>query len=102
MSQQDQPMSARPREQLIAEIFHELTQPLTTLHCCLELVLQKIPRSAKFRTDLQVALQQADKVAKLVAQVRELVEADKVEIQPFPQPAQEPAPPLVWPSRCCR
>jgi len=91
------------RERVIAELFHELTQPLTTLHCCLELSLKKVPRSAKSRRDLQIALQQAENIAKLIGELRELLEAGNGinsshnSVEDFP----EPAPSLAWASRCC-
>jgi len=68
--------AADQAEQLIAQLFHDLTQPLTSLHCCLELAFQKMPRSSKFRADLQVALQEAEKLTELVGELRELVIAD--------------------------
>lgn len=96
----DEQTLARTREQLMAETFHDLTQPLTTLHCCLELCLTKIRSSSQIRTDLQIALQQAQSIAALVAQLREL--ADPVANHCSSELFQEPAPPLAWPSRCCR
>jgi len=93
---------ARTPEQLITEIFHQLTQPLTSLHCCLELCLNKMPHSSKSRADLQIALQQAEKIAELTAQLRELVGPDNTESERASGFSREPAPPLAWPSRCCR
>jgi signal transduction histidine kinase len=92
-------MSTRQPEHSAAELFHELTQPLTTLHCCLELSLKKTPRSAKSRRDLQIALQQTENVVKLIAQLRALVDTENT---PAPESFPEPAPSLAWPSRCCR
>jgi len=98
----NEPMLARTPGQSIADISHELTQPLTTLHCCLELVLRKMPRSSKCRADLQIALGEAEKLTELVGQLRELASADHDEKQCASEPSREPAPPLAWPSRCCR
>jgi signal transduction histidine kinase len=93
--------NAREREQSIAELFHELTQPLTTLHCCLDLSLEKTPRSSKSQRDLQIALQQVEDIEKLFAQIRALLDTEN-HSQPAPESLPEPAPPLAWPSRCCR
>lgn len=59
--------------QLLAELFHRLNQPLTTLSCCLELSLKQTRASAKFRRDMRIALQEADKITRLTAYLRELV-----------------------------
>ena len=67
--------AAREREELITELFHELSQPLTTLTCCLEVCLQK-PRGGR-RRDLRIALQQAQTITRLTAQLRELVDTGK-------------------------
>jgi signal transduction histidine kinase len=91
----------REPEQSIAELFHELAQPLTILHCCLELVLKEKPRSSKSAKDLRIALQQTENIAKLIGQLRALVDAENSN-RPAPEPLSEPAPPLAWPSRCCR
>jgi len=97
----DQALTHQP-EQLVAELFHELTQPLTTLHCCLDLLLKKVPRSSKSRGDLQIALQQAENIAKLISQLREVLEGANGQYHANGQKDfQEPAPPLAWPSRCC-
>lgn len=93
--------TARAREQASAELFHELTQPLTTLHCCLELSLKKTPGSSKSRRDLQIALQQLQHVEKLFAQLRALLDSGNHN-PPAPESLPEPAPPLAWPSRGCR
>jgi signal transduction histidine kinase len=87
----------------LAELFHELAQPLTTLHCCLELSLKKV-RSSKSRRDLQIALQQAENIAKLISQLREVLEGANATGQHHDKGRKdfkEPAPPLTWPSRCC-
>lgn len=95
------PENTREPEQSIPELFHELAQPLTILHCCLELSLKETPRSSESGRDLQIALQQTENIAKLIAQLRALVDAENSN-QPAPESLPEPAPPLAWPSRCCR
>lgn len=60
--------------QLLADLFHNLSQPLTTLRCCLGLSLHKSPGKQN-RRDLEIAMRAAESVASLVAGIRELVEA---------------------------
>ena len=91
------------REQLVAELFHELNQPLTTLHCALELSLKKV-RSSKSRRDLEMALQQAKNIAKLISQLHEVLDGANATGQHQgngQKDFQEPPLPLAWPSRCC-
>jgi len=58
---------------VLVDLFHALTQPLTTLQLCLSGSLQK-PQSAEgYRRDLRMALQQAKSVVFLTAAIRELV-----------------------------
>jgi signal transduction histidine kinase len=90
--------------QTVAELFHELIQPLTTLHCCLELSLKKMPRSTKTRRDLRIALQQTEKIANLIAELRELVDRANTPDPRHNSSAEdfaEPAPPLAYASRYC-
>jgi signal transduction histidine kinase len=70
--------------QLVAELFHQLNQPLTTLNCCLELSLKKTRPSAQCRQDMRIALQQVDKITRLMAYLRELVVSENAGDQ-FPQ-----------------
>jgi signal transduction histidine kinase len=95
---------AANNHQTVSELFHELTQPLTTLHCCLELSLKKMPRSAKTRRELRIALQQTEKIANLIAELRELVDPANTRDPRHNSSAEdfaEPAPPLAYASRCC-
>ncbi|MBZ5572587.1 MAG: hypothetical protein LAO09_12005 [Acidobacteriia bacterium] len=76
--------------QRLADLFHALSQPLTTLRCCLDVSLQK-PRSAqRYQRDLQAVLQQVELVTRLVICIRDLVDAAS--------PAPEPALPLSVPA----
>lgn len=61
--------------QLLADLFHALSQPLTTLRCCLGLSLQKSSAGRQNPPDLEIASQAAESVARLVACIRELVES---------------------------
>lgn len=62
------------RRRLLAEIFHALAQPLTTLRCRLELGL-RTPRSPEeYRTCLADSLDQAERTVRLILQFRNLAE----------------------------
>lgn len=65
------------RRGLLSELFHALNQPLTTLHCALELALQRPHREAECRHTLEAALLQAENVTRLTSGIRELLEADE-------------------------
>lgn len=58
---------------LLGDLFHALTQPLTTLRCSLDLSWRSADREDTQR-NLEVALQAAESVSGLVAGIRELVE----------------------------
>jgi K+-sensing histidine kinase KdpD len=60
-------------EQLVSDIFHELSQPLTTLNCCLEGMLKRKGAAARSQQDMRTALQQAGKVIRLISDLRQLV-----------------------------
>lgn len=60
------------REQLVSDLFHELSQPLTTISCCLE-SLKRRGAAARNRRDMRIALQQVGKVIRLISDLRELV-----------------------------
>ena len=64
------------KEQTLADLLHELGQPVTTLSCCLELSLRRA-RGTKLRHDLGIALEQAQAVMKLTRAIRERVEQDR-------------------------
>ena len=57
----------------IPELFHALTQPVTTLCCGLAVSAQRA-RGKELRRDLATAREQAERVAKLVSVLRERVE----------------------------
>jgi signal transduction histidine kinase len=63
--------------QLLADLFHALSQPLTTLRCYLDLSLRRSPTSKQNRQELESALQAAESVTRLVADIRELVEGTR-------------------------
>jgi len=63
--------------QLLDDLFHALSQPLTTLRCCLDLSLRRSPTSKQNRQELESALQAVESVTRLVADIRELVEGTR-------------------------
>jgi signal transduction histidine kinase len=67
---------ARQRGQLIADLFHAVNQPITALQCSVELSLRRPPSEQQYRDTLQAALQHAEQIARQVAGIRELLQAD--------------------------
>jgi hypothetical protein len=61
--------------QLVSDLFHQLSQPLTTLCCSLELALLQTPTAAQYREIASQALLQAEKAASLATAIRELFDA---------------------------
>lgn len=63
------------RRRAISEAFHSFHQPLTSLHCGLEITLLKPRSEAEYRSRLQDALIHAGAILRLNKVLRELVEA---------------------------
>lgn len=61
--------------QLVSDLFHQLSQPLTTLCCSLELALLQTPSAEQYSEVVGHALGQAEKVSALATGIRELIEA---------------------------
>lgn len=61
--------------QLVSDLFHQLSQPLTTLCCSLELALLQTPSADQYGEIVSQALNEAEKVSTLVTAIRELLEA---------------------------
>jgi len=59
-------------EELVHEIFHELSQPLTTLECGLELAIRYDTTLAQVRKRLKVLLETADVMHQRLAALRVL------------------------------
>ena len=68
-------LSSNGDPQLLSDLFHALSQPLTTLRCGLGLSLQKSPDDNQNRQSLEIAAQAAESVARLIAGIRELMES---------------------------
>jgi hypothetical protein len=78
------------RRSFVSEAFHSFHQPLTALHCGLELSLLKERDEADYRQRLQDALTSAGAILELNKAMRELVEATdpgenfgRVELKPL-------------------
>jgi signal transduction histidine kinase len=61
--------------QLVSDLFHQLSQPLTTLCCSLELALLQTPTAEQYGEIVSEALGQAEKVSALATAIRELFDA---------------------------
>ncbi len=63
--------------QLVSDLFHQLSQPLTTLCCSLELALLQTPTAEQYGEIVSHALGQAEKVSALATAIRELFDASQ-------------------------
>ncbi len=62
-------------QQLVSDLFHQLSQPLTTLCCALELALLQTPTREQYGEIVSQALGQAEKASALATAIRELFDA---------------------------
>ena len=60
---------------LVSDLFHQLSQPLTTLGCSLELALLQTPTTEEYGQIVIQALHQAEKASALATAIRELLDA---------------------------
>jgi signal transduction histidine kinase len=67
------------RGDVLGELLHSISQPLTGLRCVLELELAVDEASEEHRDGILLALQQADHVIGLMQLMREYVEAERAE-----------------------
>jgi K+-sensing histidine kinase KdpD len=66
---------------LLSDLFHALNQPLTSLHCCLELCVQPSNQLGRhLRRNLELALRQAQSVVLITKGIRELVSPLPVDV----------------------
>ena len=63
--------------QLVSDLFHQLSQPITTLCCSLELALLQTPDAEQYGEIVSQALCQAEKVSSLATAIRELFDASQ-------------------------
>ena len=61
--------------QLVSDLFHQLSQPLTTLCCALELALLQTPTREEYGKVVNDALRQAEKASALATAIHELLDA---------------------------
>ena len=64
------------RRRLASEVFHDLSQPLTALHCLLELSLRRDRTVKEFRDSVAIALQNAERLRHRLLCLRELSDAE--------------------------
>ena len=69
--------TAAESQQLVSDLFHQLSQPLTTLGCALELALLQPPTLEQYGEIVSQALGQAEKASALATAIRELFEASQ-------------------------
>jgi len=63
------------RRRMISDAFHTLNQPLTGLHCGLEIVLQKPRNDGEYRQRIGEGIEHAGQILQLVRAIRALVDA---------------------------
>ena len=59
----------------LEELFHSLSQPLTTLNCCLAVSLQKPLGVRQYQEHIKIALRQAELISRLVGAIRQRIDA---------------------------
>lgn len=65
-----------PRRDFASTVFHQLSQPLTALHCSLELALLRDQSIEELRASVEAALQAAERLRQRLLLLRELSDAD--------------------------
>jgi hypothetical protein len=61
---------AKPQDEMLSDVFHELSQPLTTLECGLELGLRCDTTVAQLRKRLSMLLEAAQEMHQRLVQLR--------------------------------
>jgi len=69
-------LSEQDRRQLVSELFHALSQPLTALRCSLEMALSGRFSPGPSEESLRLALAHSEQIAHLATGIRELLEAE--------------------------
>jgi hypothetical protein len=64
-------------QELVADLFHALSQPLTSLRCSLEVTLFEPRAAAQYQQALRESLTLSEQITELVVGIRELLEADE-------------------------
>jgi C4-dicarboxylate-specific signal transduction histidine kinase len=60
----------------ISDVLHKLSQPLTALHCSLQLSLERDQTADEFRVSVEAALHNAERLRENLLLLRELCDAD--------------------------
>jgi hypothetical protein len=68
------PMPESRLQAVLGELLHSLSQPLTTLHCALELSIN--PVAEQQQKAVAAALEQVDRAIRVVELMRECLEAE--------------------------
>ncbi len=69
-------LESEPQRAFISEVFHNLTQPLNALYCCLELALRQDETTEALRSSLGNALRSAELLRQRLLLLRALNDAD--------------------------
>ncbi len=77
MSTSPRPFHKPPDPEILFELLHSLSQPLTSLHCALELSIDESPQ--RQQQAVIAALEQADRVIGLVRLMREYLDSERGE-----------------------
>jgi signal transduction histidine kinase len=64
------------QQSFVSDVFHKLSQPLTALHCSLELSLARDETADEYRASVEAALQNAERLRQHLLLMRELSDAD--------------------------
>ena len=75
MSGPGDPETESAEAALISEVFHSLSQPLTALHCSLDLALRRDRTLKQLRASVQIALDNAERLRQRLLLVRALNDA---------------------------
>jgi signal transduction histidine kinase len=73
-------------QQLMSDLFHDLSQPLSTLTCLLEVNLLLSRPAKRSRHDLKIALQQVHSIVRIVRDLREFADAGNAQQDQQPLP----------------
>ncbi len=64
------------RQDFASDVYHDLSQPLTAMHCSLELALLRDQTVEEFRASVEAALQNAERLRQKLLLLRELSDAE--------------------------
>jgi signal transduction histidine kinase len=70
------PQEIAGQRSFVSDVFHKLSQPLTALHCSLELSLARDESAEEYRASVEAALQNADRLRQSLLLMRELSDAE--------------------------